>query len=103
MHVCACIVVSSRVSPNLFNVARFSACNIEKLGVAWGRGYMYSITPITDKFAMTSYLASKDTAVNAVCLFRYILINIISSFGIHVLWIMLFNYLSKHICPLTPI
>ena len=23
--------------------SRFSACNIEKLGVAWGRGYTYTI------------------------------------------------------------
>ena len=39
-------LASSPGPTQLFNVARFSACNIENMGVAWGRGYYVLIASV---------------------------------------------------------
>ena len=53
-------LASSPGHSQLFNVARFSACNIEKLGVAWGRGYVHTTLHCTS--FLLSYHRKKKTA-----------------------------------------
>ena len=38
--------------------SRFSACNIENIGVAWGRGYIFEIQDFTSFFSINSLTVS---------------------------------------------
>ena len=46
MSAAAVLLASSPGHSQLFNVSHFSVCNVEKLGVAWGRGYSATVTSI---------------------------------------------------------
>ena len=58
---------STTVTPHvtsLTRLSRFSACNIEKLGVAWGRGYIHTHTHNTHTLSLSLSLTHSPYLIN---------------------------------------